>query len=137
MLNLLFLCDIMNKIFFKGALSMENNYQNPNQPIYEAAPAYQPIVEEPKKKNGVFGIIALITGILSIFCCFYGANVPLIAVTIVMAILDRKKNEKMSAMAVIGLVGAIIGILSLVSFFVLLFIGAIGSAASTTTYGYY
>ena len=117
---------------------MENNYQNPNQPIYEAAPAYQPIVEEPKKKSGVFAIISLITGIASVLlCCTLGGNLVFSIAAIVMACIDRSKNGKMSAMSIIGLITAIVGILAAIVFIILYFVGVIGSAASTPTYGYY
>ena len=118
---------------------MDNNYQDQNQPIYEAAPAYQPIVEEPKKKSSIFAIISLIAGIASVLlgCCSYGANITFSIVAIVMACIDRSKNGKMSVMSVIGLICGILGILAGIVFIILLCIGMIGSAASTPSYGYY
>lgn len=116
---------------------MENNYQDQNQPVYESSPVYQPIVEEPKKVK-VFGIISLIAGIASVLLgCCYGSSIPFAIAAIIMACIDRSKNGKMSAMSVIGLICGILGALAGVVFVILLFVGAIGSAASSSSMYYY
>lgn len=73
-----------------------------------------------RKKAGIFEILSVIFGALSIFvCCCYGSGIVFGALSIVFALLDIKKRKTMnsshSALDMVGLVLGIIGtVLSLI-----------------------
>jgi hypothetical protein len=65
-----------------------------------------------RRKTSGFEIASLILGIASIVtCCFGIFSIPLGALSILFAILSRRKREGMSGMSIAGIVTSIIGII--------------------------
>lgn len=97
----------------EAAPAPEAPQSQPQIPFTPATPQYQYAPAAAAQKNtDVFGIVALVLGILSvtICCCFDYIGLVISAGAIVCAILSRKNNGgKMSGMAVAGLVLGIIG----------------------------
>lgn len=75
----------------------ENTNYVPNQPI--------------KRQNG-FAIASLVCGILSlVLCCTGILGIPAGALSILFAVLSKRKGEALSGMSTAGVVTAVIGIL--------------------------
>lgn len=64
---------------------------------------------QPPKASG-FAIASLSCGIASLVCCCVGLGLPLGALAILFAVLNRRKGKEMNAMSVTGLITGIIGL---------------------------
>ena len=57
-----------------------------------------------------FAIASLCCGIASLLCCCVGIGLPLAALAIIFAILNRRKGKDTDAMTIVGLVTGAIGL---------------------------
>ena len=94
---------------------MSENMENMEvqQPVEEviAEPVSDEIVEEPKKKVNVLGIIGFVAGILSMVLCCGGLSLPLGIAAIVMCAIAMKKAKVSGDNCVLAIIGLILGIL--------------------------
>lgn len=66
---------------------------------------------QPKKFTG-FAIASLCCGIASLLCCCVGIGLPLGALAIIFAVINRRKGQSMDAMSITGIITGAIGLLS-------------------------
>lgn len=103
---------------FEPNFSEETVVLNEEQPSVEPSfgdygtPEFAAEVAEEKKPNKVLGIISLICGIISVpsLCCCGCGNWLFAIAAIILAIVDKSKNGKMTGMAKAGLIIAIVGL---------------------------
>ena len=95
---------------------MSENMENMEvqQPVEEAVAAE--IVETPKKKANILGIIGFICGILSmVLCCNYWIQLGLGIAAIILCAIGLVKGKKANQNIVLAIIGLILGILGTVS----------------------
>lgn len=68
-----------------------------------------PQAPQPKKFTG-FAIASLCCGIASLLCCCMGLGLPLGALAIIFAVLNRRKGQSMDAMSITGIITGAIGL---------------------------
>ena len=80
---------------------MDVNQYNPNQ---------TPQPQQPRKFSG-FAIASICCGIASLLCCCAGLGLPLGALAILFAVLNRRKGQSMDALSISGIVTGAIGLI--------------------------
>lgn len=91
-----------------------NNYQAPNN-------SQQPQRPAPKKKNA-FSIASLVCGIISIVVCCCGfLSLPMGALSILFALLARRKGKSMDGMCITGIVTSVVGMICGIVFLIFTF----------------
>ncbi len=87
--------------------SNQNNYNE--QPEMNGQPAYQAYMEVKSKSRG-FAVASLVLGILSVVCCcFLYVTLAMAILSIIFAIVSRRKMGYFDPLALAGLILGIIG----------------------------
>jgi hypothetical protein len=97
--------------FEQGDYQQNYNQQGPYGQSYPGGNGYNEYGYPQKKPANGLAIAALVTGLVSMCCCFCPyVSLPCAIAGIITAILSRK-NGGMNAMAIVGLIASIIGLI--------------------------
>ena len=115
--------------------NMENmEVQQPTEEIV-AEPVAAEIVETPKKKANVLGIIGFICGILSmVLCCSAWIQLLFAIAAIVLCAIGMSKGKKNGQSIVLAIIGLVLGILGTVGGAFTLITNLISSALNISGY---
>ncbi len=70
------------------------------------------------KKFSGFAIASFCCGIVSILCCCIGFGLPLGALAILLAVINRRKGKEMDAMSITGIITGIIGLIAGITIYI-------------------